>query len=904
MPGDPQARGVAPERSTPFVPVEEGQLGSAARISPIPPGTVLRQRLLDLVSQGVQRPLTVVSAPAGFGKTMLLESWEGLSAGPGMISWIALDTTSEQPAALLESVLDGLHRRSATLSDEPVLFAPEDQPGQPAPPRLAVVEQQVLVLVVDCGDLTVTPEFGRTLHRLLHGNAGRVRIVLLTRSDPPVPLHLYRLAGTVAEIRAADLVLTTEEATELMRLQNLDLAPADLAVLLERTGGWPAGLMFAAMSLAGKTDPAQAVREFRGDTGNVAAYLMSEVLDAQPTALREFLLRTCIVDEVQPSLAKALTGRPCDRRSLEFMAHGNPFIQSVPGTDAYTYQSLFREFLRAQLLYERPTLALALHRIAAAWFAQNDQRLEAIQHAITARRWRDAARYLVDDLDFAGLLVGRQRRLLTTLFAELPEGLEGAQAAIVRATTALAEFDVARATSELRRARDWLDNDSSTPTWAPELAITVLQAVSSSLGTDVDTGLDAVLAAEAALRSARAEPVIARPDLRLLVAGCKGRILLQRGDFPAALAAFTEGIAVAETVGAHEALADSLGMSALVEAVWGHLRRAAELAAHATALAESGAQPAQPQSAIVAQAWISTERGETDEAQELVRRAAEAAPTHDAHVLAAALALIRARLLRAGGETELAGAELRAASNSYGIQHDGWFNQSLIVDEAKTLVAQHLPREAIKVIEHSPGHNQIGSLLVLRRAAIEAGERKPPLPPAAPHRTVPLETQVDSWLVQAAESLRTGDSGRGGLCLERALRLAAPEQLRRPFTEAAPSVQRLLLPAGELMTRHPWLRAPHRPRAHDQASGTSDHQAGHLPADVARASSLTSKEHEVLEYLAELLTTEEIATTMYVSVNTVRSHVRSILRKLGASRRNEAVRRAWKLGLLPAHPEA
>jgi LuxR family maltose regulon positive regulatory protein len=837
---------------------------------------------------------------------MLLESWEGLSAGPDLISWIALDATSEQPAALLESVLDGLHGRSATRSDEPVLFAPEDQPGQPTPAHLAVVEQQMLVLVVDCGDLTVTPEFGRAVHRLVHGNAGRVRIVLLTRSDPPVPLHLYRLAGTVAEIRAADLAFTPEEATELMRLQNLDLASADLAMLLERTNGWPAGLMFAAMNLAGKTDAAQAIREFRGDTGNVAAYLMSEVLDAQPPALREFLLRTCIVDEVQPALAKALTGRPCDRRSLEFIAHGNSFIQPVPGTaESYSYQTLFREFLRAQLLYERPNLALALHRIAAAWFAQNGQRLDAIQHAITARQWGDAARYLVENLDIAGLLVGRRRRLLTRLFADLPDDLEGAEAAIVRATSALAEFDVARSTSELRRARDWLNHDVSTsPTRASELAITVLQAVCESLGTDVDTGLDAVLAAEAALRATPGEPVIARPELRLLVAGCKGRILLQRGDFPAALAAFTEGIAVAETAGAHEALADFLGMTALVEAVWGHLRRAAEVAAHATALAESGAQPDEPQSAIVAQAWISTDRGELTEARDLVHRAAEAAPTHDAHVLAAALALIRARLLRAGGETELAGAELRAASNSYGTQHDGWFNQSLIVDEAKTLVAQHLPREAIKVIEHSPGRDQVGSLLVLRRAAIDAGERKPPLPQPATHRIVPLETQVDSWLVQAAESLTTGDSGRGRLCLERALRLAAPEQLRRPFTEAAPLVQRLLHLTGELMTRHPWLRAPRHPRAQDRAISSSDHQPGHGPADAPRALTLTSKEHEVLEYLAELLTTEEIATTMYVSVNTVRSHVRSILRKLSASRRNEAVRRAWELGLLHPRPEA
>jgi LuxR family transcriptional regulator, maltose regulon positive regulatory protein len=899
MPSDQHA-GAEAGHSPPSAPVED-LLRSTARVSAIPPGTVLRHRLLDLVNQGVQRPLTLVSAHAGFGKTMLLDSWEAVSAGPAMVRHIALDGTSDQAAAVLESVLDGLHRRGSALFEEPVLFVPEDKPGEPPRSSDAVLEQDVLVLVLDCGDLTMTPELGQSLHRLISGNAGRVRVVLLTRSDPPLPLHLYRLAGTVAEIRAADLAFTMDEAAGLMRHQKLDLAPSEVSELHDRTDGWPAGLMFAAMGLAGKTDTEQAIREFRGDTGNIAAYLMTEVLNAQPAALREFMLRTSIVDEVRPALAEALTGRPCDSRSLEFMSRGNTFIQPVPGTDdCYSYQPLFREFLRAQLSFERPGLNQVLHRTAADWFAQNGQRLDAIRHAVTAHQWGDAARLLVEGLDFAGLLVGRRRRLLTTLFADLPDDLGGADAAVVRAAQALTAFDVTRCTSELSKAQESLDAVSTQPPLS-ELAITVLQAVSTSLGADVDAGLDAAVAAEWAVRQASPGPAVAHPELTLLVAGCKGRVLLQRGDFQASLAAFTEGIAVAEAAGAHEALADFLGMAALVEAVWGHLRQAAETAAHATALAESGAQPHEPQSAMVAEAWVRTDQGDLTGARELVHRAAEAAPTYDAHVLAAALALVRARLLRSGGDADLAGAELRAASNSYGAQHDGWLGQSLIVDEAKILVAQHQPREAISVIEKSQGRDQVGSLLVLQRAATEASERGPALPPMAKHRTGPLANQVDGWLVQAAESIRTGDSGRSALCLERALRLAAPEQLRRPFSEAPPSVQRLLQPTGELMRRHTWLRAPHHLR--DRVAGSSDHPSGRAAGELVCSTSLTDKEHEVLEYLAELLTTEEIASTMYISVNTVRSHVRSILRKLNASRRNEAVRRAWELGLLPSRPE-
>ncbi|WP_329000130.1 LuxR C-terminal-related transcriptional regulator [Kribbella sp. NBC_00709] len=838
-----------------------------ARASAVAPGTVPRPRLVDCLNLGVQVPLTLISAPAGFGKTMLVDSWAELYQGPAAVRRIALDV-GEQPGAMLRDSLHGPDR-------------------------------DVLVLVVDCGDLTITPDLGQGLDRLIRGNAGHIRVVLVTRSDPSLPLHLYRLAGTVAEIRAADLAFTADEAAALMRGHKVELTDSEVAELLARTDGWPTGLMFAAMNLAGKTDSARVIREFRGDAGNIAAYLMTEVLDAQPRELREFLLRTCIVDEVRPGLAAALTGRACDLRSLQFISHGNSFIRPVPGTaDSYTYQPLFREFLRAHLQFERPNVACGLHRTAAAWFARNGRPLTAIHHAVTAGDWEHAARYLVEDLDVAGLLAGRRRRQLTTLFADFPDELDTSEAAVVRAARALAAFDVDRCTSELGQARASLDHQASGRSHAVEQAISVLQAVCASLGEDTEVALGVVLTAEARLRAASPDSAVAQRETRLLIAGCKGRVLLERGDFPAAQASFGEAIAIAAEADAREALGHLLGMAALVEAVWGHLRRAAEVVAQATELVDTGAQPRLPQSVIVAEAWMRTEQGDLAGAEAMMQRALEADPTHNTRVLAAALALVRARLLRADGDIDLAAAELQAASNSYGTQ--GWLGQAIIIDGAKLLVAQHQPEQAITVIEQSQGRDHAGSLLVLQRAAAEAGERLPAQSPRAADRSVPLETQVDSWLIQAAVSIRTGDTARSGLCLERALRLAAPERLRRPFTEAPVPLGRLLQPTGELVRRHPWLRAGSLPQFKSTA-------AGRRPAprsEVVVTTSLTSKEHDVLEYLAELLTTEEIASTMYVSVNTVRSHVRSILRKLGASRRNEAVRRAWELGLLPARPEA
>ncbi len=214
-----------------------------------------------------------------------------------------------------------------------------------------------MVWVLDCGECSLSPAVGDAISRLIDQCGPSLRVVLLTRSDPPLPLHRYRLTDAITEIRAADLAFTATEASRLMRRAGLDLDPVDLTALQERTGGWPAGLKFAAMSLSGRADTADAIREFRGDTGNVAAYLMDEVLATQPTDTREFLLRTCIADELDPGLVGALTGMHCDPRALEFMAHGNSFIEPVPGVRCrYRYSSLFREFLRSQLSFERPTL--------------------------------------------------------------------------------------------------------------------------------------------------------------------------------------------------------------------------------------------------------------------------------------------------------------------------------------------------------------------------------------------------------------------------------------------------------------------------------------------------------------------------------------------------------------------
>ena len=880
-----------------------------------PPDLVARDRLLDIVRRGVGGPLTLVSALAGSGKTVLLSSWIALRRSPGPVVWMTMDDGDERPGVFWSYVIEGLARSGVDVSGVGVP-ARADSVHQPLLDRLALciaAEHEPVVLVLDDGDYLVDRALGGDVSYLLRHCDGMLRVVLVTRTDPSLPLHRYRLDGAITEIRAAELAFTEREATALLQRSGLDLTAAEVAAVLDRTGGWPAGLKFAAISLAGRTDPVQAIHEFTGDEGNVAAYLVSEVLDAQPPELREILLRTSVVDQLQPGLLEALTGNPASQRVLELMSHGNFFIQPVSGSHGYyRYQSLFREFLRSQLAYERPAWVPELHQLAADWFARNDRLQEAIGHASAAGAWADAAAYLVDDLSVGVLLAGRAGAQLAGLFAGVPDDGASPDVSIVRAALAITTADAERAGVELGRAMTRSDPGARGSAPKRRLSIALVHAHRAYLASDVESGLAAVTTAEHLLRELVPRAVTAHPELVALVARCKGGLLLLRGDLASAQAVLAEATRAAEAPGCEEVLMASLGMDALVEALTGRLRRARELVYRADAVArDSGAElDRRSAAAAVAMAWVAMEEYDIDAARDLVRRAEATELGYD-KVTAVVLTLVRARLLRAQGDVGAARAELSEARDFRpGEALPGWLDAWLGAAEAALLPAEGQLDDAVGTIDRleEPDRPEVALTLQLARlarreidgAGVPAGVR--------PGDTTSLDTQVSAWLVQSARSAESGDSARAEAALERALRLAAPERLRRPFREASPAVRRSLREGGDLAARYPWLggagSASPRGRGADLGGSRSwPRETGTRDSHVLIVAPLTDKEQELLGHLADLLSTEEIAGAMYISVNTVRTHVRSILRKLGVSRRNAAVRRAWEVGLLPSPAE-
>lgn len=893
----------------------KGLPASPSPIPPLTPDVILRRRLLAVLREGLRGPLTLVAAPAGYGKTVLVRSWAADEDPSSTVVSTTLDDDDPSPVDFWASLIEGLRCAGVDVRDVHVSgsTAALDRPMMGRLAQCIAAHGGPVVWVLDCGEFTLPPVLGDALHRLMTRSAGGLRLVLLTRTDPPLPLHRYGLNGALTEIRAAELSFTASEASTLMQRAGLQLEPADVDTLRVRTRGWPAGLRFAAMSLAGRADTREAIREFRGDTQNVAGYLMTEVLAKQPPAIRNFLLRTCLVDELEPGVVEALTGQPSDVRALEFMARGNTFVEPVLGRPGhFRYQPLFREFLRSQLSFEDPELAAALHLEAATWLAQSGQPLAAIRHAVMGQAWSRAAGHFVEGLCYAGLLTGRHRRVLETLFAGLPADIGGVEGALTRAALALAALDTRRATRELDAARAQLDEDHSLGSRGCATAMAVLEAVAASLGTEATAALEAAVVAERALELMPAQHQVAHSELVAVAAGCKGRALLEIGDLAAAAASLDEGIKAAQDPHLAGLLAELTGLAALVEAMAGHLQRASGMANGLLPPTEGADVASVPFAASLALAWARLDEYDLPAAQRILSSRTRMAPSLDATVLLKVEALLHARLWAAREEFDLARAELRAAMPSKDIGSvTTWLDHQLVASQAALCLAQAAPEDATAMIQSVGQCDHLECARVLQQALSDSGRTRSatalqPLSPASIARQ-PLAVQVNTWLLQAEQSIQEGDSTSGEVCLETALRLAAPERLRRPFLEIPDTILPLLGHSG-LTASHRWLETAPSTTAEEAVRGVGVQgqpgATGGLQAAAPIVNPLTKKEREVLGYLAELLTTDEIAKTMFVSVNTVRSHVRSILRKLSVARRNEAVRRAWELNLLPPRDAA
>jgi LuxR family maltose regulon positive regulatory protein len=355
----------------------------------VPHWAVRRPRITKLIAEGTRRhPLTVVTGPPGAGKTTALALWA--AAEPRAVAWVCLDHVDNQPGLFWSSVVAALRRADVAIPRALRDAAYREEGDSEFLRRLTAAlaaQDAPVTLVLD--DLHVMTEPGvlKGLEFVVRHAGSSLRLVVAARMDPLLPLHRYRLAGQLTDIRARDLALSVAEAALLLAQHGSTPTAGTAESLTRRTGGWAAALRLAAMSLSSHPDPAQFVKEMVAGDSALIDYLVNEVLNLQPAEVREILLSTSILEHFNDDAAIQLTGDDHAARILTTLVRTNAFVQPT-GSGWYRYHELFAEMLRLKLRHDHPGRLTVLHQRAARWYQQNGMLTDAGRHAAQAGDWR------------------------------------------------------------------------------------------------------------------------------------------------------------------------------------------------------------------------------------------------------------------------------------------------------------------------------------------------------------------------------------------------------------------------------------------------------------------------------------------------------------------------------------
>ncbi|MFD4467894.1 LuxR C-terminal-related transcriptional regulator [Rhodococcus sp. NPDC058505] len=851
-----------------------------------------RPRLIESLSHAMTTPdsapvtVAMVSGPVGSGKSTLLANWADAVShrtNPPRLAWLTVEACDNGRAAFGSAALAALHAigDAEITAALPALPGPDD-PGFSAAAAAVLGELGVpIVMVLDDVHLLHDPDTLEDLASFLRWAPPTLRTVLSGRFEPPVALHRLRLDGRVLDIGPHDLAFTDDEAAALLAEHDVRLAPEDLAVVQDRTHGWAAALRLAAISLAHHDDHTTMIADFSGDNRVVADYLVDEVLDRLDPDTRDFLVETSIPDAFNAELAESLSRNPNAHRVIDMLGRENLLVEPVAGAPGwYRYHPLLREYLRAEASRRGRRAVADLERVASQWFAASGADARSLEHALHAGD-DEALLRLLSGLGFGAVLRGHAdtvtgvldratRRVrsapiaqLVRAAAELDRGNEAAAASTLAARAATpalrgAERRLERALrlrlalrrGGIERTLDTLQREAGTPCGEPDVDAYATIAEGSAelcLGRLDDAeqhlhdGLDTA-------RSSRAPALELEATMALAaVAACRCRpseiVRLHR-----------DGAALARTHG----LTDSVDFRLLdLLAVWGRTLRLdadpADLAARCVPELTGAPNPTVASAVSCLAAVLAP--GGTD------GHPTRGTDARDQFLLA------HRRPLPPGVTALMAPAVHRALLDSG--QSNG------LPDVVGQLTAGRWPSASDAAV--------IAALHDLHRRRPDSARSQlaPVLTGATPCTAV--TTMIRAWLAEAAIADGKNQAIAVRDALLEAVILAEPESLVLPFAEAGPGIRDLL--------------GRHRGRfgSHEDFVG---HILSRIPAEAAAPNPLTAREMELLLELPSWRTAEQIAADLFVSVNTVKTHLRGIYRKLEVGSRRDAITTARGLGLL------
>ncbi|HEX8348147.1 MAG TPA: LuxR C-terminal-related transcriptional regulator [Actinoplanes sp.] len=859
---------------------------------------VHRQRLFKLLDEGAPQAVTLVCAGAGWGKTVLVSSWAEACQTP--VGWLTLDAEDNNPNVFWSHVVAALLETGAIPRDNPLAELGSSQAGD-----TELVERVAQGLAGLPGPVVLVLDDFHEIHdsQLLDSLAALLRyppesfhLMLIGRAEPALPLHRLRAAGQLTEIRTAELAFSPDEAVELLAADHVQLAEDELTTLLQRTEGWAAGLQLAVAFLAARGGSAR-IGDFAGDMRAVEEYLADEVLAGQSPEMRLFLLYTSLPEQMCGELADALTGDEHGQWMLEELERVNAFIVRLgPKPLWFRYHPLLRDVLRHQLLVQQPAMLPDLHRRAAGWYAGREAILEALSHAVAARDWSLVGRLVAARA--APLIVSTKRAALARVLERIPtEERATTPELIVCDAVMLFHAGVLDAIPDrIALARKLLQDRPHGERVPVEATLRSLEVGLSRASGDMPQVIAQTTDLLAMLTKVR-HGLTSVLQYRAIALNNKGIALLWTGHPDAGDRYLSAASTVARAAGTELVAAHAMGHLALLNVLHGSLREASEFAGTALDLAERrGFRSAlQAAPAHLALALVELERNNVAEAERAVQQGLSAHRNDPEPAQAKVLLGTQARLLIAQGELERAGlllerARREATPGTRVPALDRWLSRAESeIDLRRGRADRVLARYGMIA---DGGDLTAPDRVCLARAAFATGNlRLAQILVAGPR---PLNSDVvsavEAWILQALVADVQGDRDGSGAALARAVALAEQEGVRRPFVSMG---------GGQLDA----LMAQRHRRTADDAAFVADvlDEIGATRKATWRspaAGDLSDRELDVLRYLPTMLTAGEIAVDLHVSVNTIKAHMRSIYRKLDASRRREAVVQARERGIL------
>jgi LuxR family maltose regulon positive regulatory protein len=868
------------------------------------PRLIDRSELLAALARAAARKVTVISAPAGSGKTSLLRAWaDGKGQGQQRLAILQVPRDQQDAQQFWLALLDAVRHASATTGRT---GPPAATPDFNAP---AMVDRVLSELADARGDITLviddlhelnSPEALGQLTRLLTNLPPHAHAMLTTRHDLRLGLHQLRLAGELAEIRAADLRFTERETRMLLDASGIALSEAGAALLHERTEGWAAGLRLAALSLAGHPDPERFVAEFSGSDRTVAEYLIAEMLERQPADVQDLLLRTSLLDRVNGELADVLTGRSGSERILLELADANTFVVPLdPERTWFRYHHLFGDLLRLELRRTLPEEVPVLHRRAAGWFIRQGQVVDAIRHTQAAGDWPDAARLLADH-SFSLTLDGQTQTVLALVRA-FPPGRDHPELAVVRAGGDLVQGRLDEAAAHLAVAETYAETAPPDRRRRLQVAIASLKLSLARRRGHLAGVIEQVRFLASPVTGRSDEDIALGSDLRAVALMNLGTVEAWTLGLPDAERHLRQGAVLAREIGRpylEVGCLAQLGFASKIDPFVTTQRRCRE----AIELAERYGWGAEPviAPALMTLAGTMVWLGEFDEAERWLQRTARVLQTDTGPDITLLLHHTAAILHACRGRRDEAFEEFSAAehlrsqlegSHALASQVTGW----MLATQAR-LGRPGEARAALAALDDErAGSGEIrnaGAVICLAEGdpAGALGALRQVLDGTAP--VVGYVTVVEAHLLAGLAHRELGDQRAANHAAERALALAESDRLVLPFAMTF---------SGELLEalpRHETAHAALLTDILDILHGSSV-AAGRQPPP-ADAEELSPGELRVLRYLPTNLSRPEIASELSVSVNTVNTHVRNIYAKLQARDRSSAVRRARELRLLAA----